>query len=62
MKIRRITDVNGLRCFRVDDKYTVNCLDNVWLCDCALIYNRDIKKECKHIVAVIKFLDKFIKK
>lgn len=29
--------------------YQINYLDKVYLCECALINNRNIKKECKHI-------------
>lgn len=34
--------------FKVKD-YSVYILDNVWLCTCAIKYNRRLSTVCKHI-------------
>ena len=52
MKYTKDYELNGLSHYTVlsnNTKYKVDCLDNEYICECALMYNRDISLECKHI-------------
>jgi len=52
MQVENNYNNNGFRHWTVtsgDKKYKVDCLDDVWMCQCALINNRSIKSICKHI-------------
>mgnify|MGYP003657174532 CR=1 FL=1 len=53
-KIIKLFDKNNLENYHYETSYKVSCLDGVWLCDCALEHNRNIKKHCKHIKEIIK--------
>ena len=57
MKITEKINISGLQSYIVlsnNNKYIVDCLEGVYMCECSLKYNRNLKTNCKHIEEIKK--------
>jgi hypothetical protein len=58
MKVELIKELKDYVHYRVKDKYSVYRLDKQpYICECSIIYSRNLYTECKHIKAVKQFIE-----